>query len=300
MIAPDRAVEYKPVSKSPLEIIERAIRPLSHLAHRKGVSLNYESTLDDSYYQVYEQLLRQSVTNLVKNAIVHSKGTQIQVSFAIHPDHNEAILTVEDDGVGLHSHVIETMYEPFRKGNDSAEGSGIGLFVAKEMAERMQGELTYATSSLGGAGFTLTFPTERAEQAKSRTAIQADLTGLRILLAEDDLLIRTLTHQTLGRAGAQVAVAKNGKVAVEKFERGQFDLVLTDIMMPELDGFGVTRSIREQNKITPNIALTAAVLGEETDRIQDLGATTVLPKPIDLNRLILMEKLQELGIRSAA
>ena len=111
-------------------------------------------------------------------------------------------------------------------------------------------------------------------------------------------MIRTLTHQTLGRAGAQVEVAENGKVAVEKFERGQFDLVLTNIMMPEMDGFGLTRTIRQQDKITPIIALTAAVLGEETDRIQDLGATMVLPKPIDLNRL--METLQELGIRSAA
>ena len=298
VIAPDRAAEYKPVSKSPKDIIERAIRPLSPLAHRQGVSLVYGSDLDDSCYQVYEQLLRQSVTNLVKNAIVHSKGTQIQVSFAINSEHSEAVLIVEDDGVGLSPHMIETMYEPFVKGDDSADGSGIGLFVSKEMAERMQGQLTYSASSLGGAKFTLTFPVERAQQAESRTAIQADLTGLRVLLAEDDLLIRTLTHQTLGRAGAQVAVAENGKVAVEKFERGQIDLVLTDIMMPELDGFGVTRAIREQDKITPIIALTAAVLGKETDRIQDLGSTAVLPKPIDLNRL--METLQELGIRSVA
>ena len=298
VIAPDRAAEYKPVSKSPKDIIERAIRPLSPLAHQQGVSLVYESNLDDGLHQVYEQLLRQSVTNLVKNAIVHSKGTQIQVNLALNSEYSEAILTVEDDGVGLPSHMIETMYEPFIKGDDSAEGSGIGLFVAKEMAERMQGELAYSTSSLGGAKFTLTFPAERAQQAESRATIRADLTGLRVLLAEDDLLIRTLTHQTLGRAGAQVEVAENGKVALEKFEYGQFDFVLTDIMMPELDGFGLTRAIRQQDKKTPIIALTAAVLGEETDRIQNLGATAVLYKPIDLNRL--METLQELGIRSAA
>ena len=254
--------------------------------------------MDDGRHQVYEQLLRQSVTNLVKNAIVHSKGTQIQVNLGLNSEHSEAILTVEDDGVGLPSHMIETMYEPFIKGDDSSEGSGIGLFVAKEMAERMQGKLTYATSSLGGAKFILTFPAERAQQAESRARVRADLTGLRVLLAEDDLLIRTLTHQTLGRAGAQVEVAENGTVASEKFEHGQFDLVLTDIMMPELDGFGLTRAIRQQGKSTPIIALTAAVLGEETDRIQDLGATAVLSKPIDVNRL--METLQDLGIRSAA
>ena len=168
VIAPDRATEYKPVSKSPKDIIERAIRPLSPLAHQQGVSLTYESNLNDDHHQVYEQLLRQSVTNLVKNAIVHSKGTQIQVNLVIDSKHNEATLTIEDDGVGLPSHMIETVYEPFIKGDDSAEGSGIGLFVAKEMAERMQGELTYATSSLGGAKFTLTFPAERAQQAESR------------------------------------------------------------------------------------------------------------------------------------
>ena len=298
VIAPDRAAEYKPVSKSPTDIIERAIRPLSPLAHRQGVSLVYESSLDDSRYQVYEQLLRQSVTNLVKNAIVHSKGTQIRVNLAINSEHSEAVLTVEDDGVGLPPNMIETMYEPFIKGEDSADGSGIGLFVAKEMAERMRGELTYSQSALGGAKFTLTFPIKRSQQAEPRTAIRANLTGLRVLLAEDDLLIRTLTHQTLGRAGAQVTVAEDGKVALAKFGSDQFDLVLTDIMMPEIDGFGITRAIREQDKITPIIALTAAVLGEETDRIQDLGATAVLSKPIDLNRL--METLQELGIRSAA
>ena len=99
-------------------------------------------------------------------------------------------------------------------------------------------------------------------------------------------------------AGAQVEVAENGTVALEKFEHGQFDLVLTDIMMHELDGFGLTCAIRQQDKRTPIIALTAAVLGEETDRIQNLGATAVLSKPIDLNRL--METLQDLGIRSAA
>ena len=68
--------------------------------------------------------------------------------------------------------------------------------------------------------------------------------------------------------------------------------------MTEIDGFGVTRGIRGQDQNIPIIALTAAVLGEETDRIQDLGATAVLSKPIDINRL--METLQDLGIRSAA
>ena len=298
VIAPDRAAEYKPVSKSPKDIIERAIAPLSPLAHRQGISLEIRSHLDESNYQIHEQLLRQSVTNLVKNAIVHSQGTQIQVNFAMNTEQTEVKFIVEDDGTGLPSQMIETMYEPFVKGDNSTEGSGIGLFVAKEMAERMQGELTYSQSALGGAKFTLTFPVKRSQQAEPRAAIRADLTGLRVLLAEDDLLIRTLTHQTLGRAGAQVTVAEDGKVALAKFESGQFDLVLTDIMMPELDGFGLTRAIRRQDQRTPIIALTAAVLGEETDRIQDLGATAVLPKPIDLNRL--METLQDLGIRSAA
>ena len=109
VIAPDRAAEYKPVSKSPKDIIERAIRPLSPLAHQQGVSLVYESNLNDGLHQVYEQLLRQSVTNLVKNAIVHSKGTQIQVNLALNSEYSEAILTVEDDGVGLPSHMIETV-----------------------------------------------------------------------------------------------------------------------------------------------------------------------------------------------
>lgn len=176
--------------------------------------------------------------------------------------------------------------------------ASIGLFVAEDMAKRMQGNLDYSKSQLGGAKFTLTFPIEPTEVTIPLTVMKVDLTGLRILLTEDDLLIRTLTHQALGRADAQVSQAKNGKVALEKFDPELFDLVLTDIMMPEMDGFEVTRGIRGKDRNMPIIALTAAVLGVETDRIQDLGATAVLPKPIDLHRL--METLEELGVRSAA
>ena len=298
VIAPERAAEYQLESTCPKSVIERAIRPLAPIVHREGLILEFASQIPESNYVIYQQLLRQSVTNLVKNAAVHSKGTQVRVNFSINSKQTEAKLTVEDDGIGLPAHLTKTMYEPFIKGDDSSEGSGIGLFVAKDMAKRMRGNLDYSKSQLGGAKFTLTFPIERTEVTKPLTVMKVDLTGSRILLAEDDLLIRTLTHQALGQAGAQVSLAENGKVALEKFDPELFDLVLTDIMMPEMDGFEFTREVRKQDGNIPIIALTAAVLGEETDRIQDLGATAVLPKPIDLHRLI--ETLEKLGIRSAA
>ena len=153
----------------------------------------------------------------------------------------------------------------------------------------MDGSLSYETSELGGACFVATFPMQVAEQAQAQAQAQDILSGLNILLAEDDSFLAQLTQKMLSAKGAKVTVAENGKMALSAFETQvmtqAFDVVITDLMMPELDGHGLVKAIRESDAQLPVIAVTAAVIGQETDQLMAEGATAVLSKPIKVDEL---------------
>lgn len=112
-------------------------------------------------FLLHAQPLRQVVTNLTKNATIHSGGSVVQVSFDYQSDADGTILgalIVEDDGRGIPEVLREQVFEPFGRGDTERDGSGLGLFIVKQIASLMNGTLDYSTSKLGGACFTLIFP----------------------------------------------------------------------------------------------------------------------------------------------
>jgi len=112
------------------------------------------------------------------------------------------------------------------------------------------------------------------------------LDGLTILFAEDSPVLRMMTIKVLEKQGAKVLVAEDGKEALERAKNERFDVVLTDIFMPNMDGYGLTQNLREKIGFKgPIIGVSAAVVGEESDRLIALGANAVLAKPLDLNLL---------------
>ena len=250
-------------------------------------------------FSFHTQALRQSTTNLVKNAALHSGGTRILVTLTLTPrsvDRATLSLRVEDDGQGIPDHLRDSVFEAFKRGDTQADGSGLGLFIVNNMADLMGGTLTYSQSSMGGAAFELSLPIFRAEAEQPDTSHQPaerlSLDGLRVLFAEDDAMLRMLTTKLLTKAGAQVDGYENGRLALEAFSPEKYDLVITDLMMPELNGHELTRAIRMQSKEVIIIAVTAAVLGAETEQFNREGANLVLPKPITTANLI--EALTEL------
>ena len=289
VVAPERALESKLEVGHPANKVERAISPLKPMIEEAGFSVSLAvPEKGEKHYHLHSQPLRQLVTNLVKNAVVHSGGDRVQVELILNEDsetQTQATLRIGDNGKGLTQAEQQHVFEAFGRGDTSSDGSGLGLFIVSQLVKKMDGSLSYETSELGGACFVVSFPMQVAEQAQA----QDILSGLNILLAEDDSFLAQLTQKMLSAKGANVTVAENGQIALNAFQTHvmtqAFDVVITDLMMPEPDGHGLVKAIRESDTQLPVIAVTAAVIGQETDQLMAEGATDVLSKPIKMDEL---------------
>lgn len=298
VVSPERALETKSLEDTdPVRIINRALSPLSQLLQQNAIKLRLRIEKPEGVvFSLHGQPLRQVVTNLVKNAAIHSGGTTVYVSFdyELAADGTAfAQLKVEDDGRGISEHLRAKVFDSFTRGDTAKDGSGLGLFIAKEIGVLMQGTLVYTSSEHGGACFTLKFPMKKAEVHEQMEGKQLSLEGLRILLAEDDAMLRMLTEKSLSELGAEIESYDNGQKALSAFQTGQFDLVLTDLMMPVMDGHELTKSLRAIGAQTPIVAVTAAVIGEETERLLKVGANAFISKPITPAKL--KETLASIG-----
>ena len=293
VVAPERALESKLEVGHPANKVERAISPLKSMIGEAGFSVSLDlPAKGEKHYHLHAQPLRQLATNLVKNAVVHSGGDRIQVELTLDETdatQTQATLRIGDNGKGLTRAEQQNVFEAFSRGDTSSDGSGLGLFIVSQLVKKLDGSLSYETSELGGACFVVSFPMQVAEQAQAQAQAQDILSGLNILLAEDDSFLAQLTQKMLSAKGANVTVAENGQIALDAFQTHvmtqAFDVVITDLMMPELDGIGLVKAIRESNTQVPVIAVTAAVIGQETDQLMAEGATAVLSKPIKMDEL---------------
>lgn len=290
VVAPERALESHRTIDSPVLIIKRALDVLRPLVHQNGMRLTFELDAEYTAYEIHAQSLRQLVTNLVKNAAIHSGGDVVSVRLSYTPsdtieDVIIANLTIADNGRGLPAHLKHKTYEAFQRGKTETDGSGLGLFIAQTFAKQMGTTLMYTDTAGGGATFTVQIPLEvgKAKTAAIQPMNVRDISfkNLHILCAEDEATIRLLTERSLEARGAVVKCVSNGEEALKAFQNDPtYNLILTDLMMPKMDGHELTRQIRKLNPDVTIIAVTAAVIGHETEQFYKDGANAVIPKPI--------------------
>ncbi len=239
------------------------------------------------------QLVRQILTNLVKNASVHSACSEILLKIsAIRKDETQWLtsIQVEDNGRGISPADQEKMFTAFARGSTQADGTGLGLYIAREYANQFGGDLTYRLREEGGSVFELTFMAEEAvqyEQPLEQEAATKTIEGMHVLLAEDNEVIRRVTEIVINKGGSTVAMANDGieALALVKENPDKYDLVITDIMMPNMNGYELTSKLREFGFRKPIIGVTAAVIGEESEQLLAMGANQVIEKPVDLPKL---------------
>lgn len=287
-----KAVERKPTNL--YELIERTTDSLTSILNERQqkLTLNTFGTLPQALL-LDRQRLRQVVTNLVKNGSVHSGGTQIDIQ--IHTELQQQVanirISISDNGTGLDPSMQSRLFEAFARGNKDADGTGLGLYICQQLANQMNGRLSYQPRKGGGSCFTLEFsaqlPNEEALQQLQPTEIQDNIRGKRVLLAEDNNTIRMITAKMLENAGASLTLAENGQAALELYQHtpDAFDLIITDIMMPQMDGYEFTRELRALGCTLPIIGVTAATIGTESKQLLEQGATQVISKPISMNSL---------------
>ena len=281
-----------------------ALQLLDHQATDKGLNIviDYHADLPLRFLGDPTRL-QQVMLNLVGNAIKFTEKGYITVAVMPGAQPDMIHFSVADNGIGMTSEQQLTIFNSFSQADSSTTrrfgGTGLGTVISKQIAEMMGGEI-WLESAIGQGSifhFTARLPVASEHQGclfEEGSALTGGYSSPRlfnILLAEDIEANATLATLRLKQQGHQVEWVKNGRQAVDAFTSGGFDLILMDVMMPELDGLEATRKIRAlekpQGRHTPIFALTASVMREDYNKCIAAGMDSIHGKPIDFGELML-------------
>lgn len=276
--------------------IDSIIASFNVKASEKGIQINKVFQDVPQYVNGDQHKLQQVLNNLFSNAVKFTERGSVTLSATTEKRCNGSVYfvcTVSDTGIGISPENLEQVFESFvQAGNDMVRrfgGTGLGLAITKRLIELQGGKIT-ASSTLGqGTSFCFELPlllsTGSNEEPlvieqRQNGSVNQSLKGKQILLIEDNLVNQKVTYLMLHKAGLEVDIAAHGKEAVAFLERKTYDLIITDLQMPEMDGFQTAVYIRNKLALqTPIIAMTASALRNEKDRCLQLGMNEYLTKP---------------------
>ncbi len=292
-----------------LEIYEDIRTILAPLAESSGIHL----VLDETGIRFPDVCcdrvrVQQILINLLNNAVKFTdRGGKVSLS-ASQTEEEDAIRTVfevSDTGCGISPAFMPRLFQPFAQENRNPSkygtGTGLGLVISRNFASLMGGDITVESTEGVGSVFTVTLffkktcplPSKETAPADSAPPSYEDLSGLRILLAEDNLINQEVAVGVLARIGIQVDLAANGSEALRMFVQsapGCYDAILMDIQMPYMNGFDAARAIRSQerpDRNVPIIAMSADIFDASRNAARDCGMNGYVTKPLDMDVLYL-------------
>jgi len=232
--------------------------------------------------------LQQVLWNILKNAIKFTpNGGTIQVTTAPHLP-GKAQFSISDSGVGMDSQVLPKIFDAFEQGDEKITrqfgGLGLGLAITKALVELHEGKIRAESEGAGrGSTFTVEWPTSKVEKPVegSSNAERASGDSLRILVVEDHQDTAAMLARLLGVTGYQVTVANSAASALETAARQPFDLVVSDIGLPDSTGYDLMRGLRARHEIK-GIAMSGYGMEEDIRKSLDAGFTEHLVKPVNL------------------
>ena len=270
-------------------------------AQEYGISLkiNYENISDNNY--IGDSLrISQVLTNLINNAIKFTKRGG--VSLKVKNMGNDIIkFEIIDTGIGLKQEQIETLFEEFTQADMSTSrkygGTGLGLSISKNLVDIMGGKIN--VSSVYGEGSTFSFELPLVESKTKEIDTISDeendknldenrlkkIKNKKILNAEDNKMNQMVISMLLENSNINIDFALDGKIAIEKIKNNNYDLILMDIQMPNMNGYEATKIIRKIYPKIPIIALSANIMKEDIEEALNSGMNDTLAKPIDMDKL---------------
>lgn len=241
--------------------------------------------------------LRRMLTILLNNAVKFTPQGGITVSASLLEQHGlkaRIVIAVEDTGVGIRPEMLERIFEPFVQVDMSSTrrfgGTGLGLALCRRLAELVGGTVSARMRLEGGSRFELELPFALQQPLGLDGVAAARHAVRRILVVEDDATSQRLVVRLLRQLGHLVDAASNGAEALELLSKGRYELVLMDVLMPEMDGLETLRRLREAERQrgvarTPVIVLTADVLRCTEEGMLSVGFDAYLTKPLQLDQL---------------
>src|SRR5271157_1011060 len=274
--------------------IVRAIKTLALRAQQKGLELTC-----DIRPEVPEELvadptrLRQVIINLVGNAIKFTPRGEVDLQVALESKTQDQVLlhfVVQDTGIGVSPQKQKLIFEAFSQADGSTArrfgGTGLGLTISKRLVERMDGRIWVESVEGQGSAFHFTASLGVGKVAEPPPAVPTiDLAGLAVLVVDDNTTNRRILREMLSNWGMRLSLAESGAAALECLKQAPypFGLILTDVNMPDMDGFALVEQLRQG----PDLAATAKVImltsaGQRGDaaRCRELGVAAYLTKPV--------------------
>jgi len=284
------------------ELIGACAQSFQHSAVQRGLALNLRIPDDMRGLQVQGDptRIRQILVNLVGNALKFTEQGRVSIEAQWQSLDHELLwftCSVRDSGIGISSESLELMFNAFQQADSSISrrygGTGLGLPIARTLAERMGGTLRAQSEEGRGSVFTLEIPLALYKQVLPPLAAPRALNGQghgegrNVLLVEDNPVNQTVIEAMLRSLGFTVSVATDGAQAVRSAEGGDFEVILMDCRLPIIDGYEATRQIRclPGRSDVPIIALTANALQGDRETCLSAGMNDYLAKPFKRNDL---------------
>ncbi|MDD5297875.1 MAG: PAS domain S-box protein [Rhodocyclaceae bacterium] len=276
-----------------------AVNMIRTRANAKGLALRVEMAPDLPAVCITDPLrLSQILTNLLSNAVKFTE--EGEVALRAEREGKQMRFSVTDSGIGMSDDQVDRIFSAFEQADGSTTrkfgGTGLGLTITRQLVGLMGGSIRVSSKPGSGSRFEVRLPLLEPSSGLPPEVENVPLTtqklrlaGLSILVAEDTEVNRLVLAEMLAHEGARVALAENGREAVEAIVRGgrhAFDLVFMDIQMPEMDGFEATRRILELLPDLPVVGQTAHALAEDRERCLAAGMLDHVTKPLDPEILV--------------
>ena len=301
-----------------LPLLKGVVATYGQLASAKGIQLRYRYDESLSQAHLFDPLrLSQILNNFTSNAIKFTASGTVEISATLSSQQegcDEVRFCVKDSGVGIDKEHLARLFQQYEQASpDTARmygGTGLGLAICRSLAELMEGNISVESTSGVGSSFCFTtllpianLATQRDLQLQLARGEEAEVHELvdtnpwhsvdepiSILVVDDHPVNRMLLKQQLEQLGLHADIAAYGIVALALWQTGHYDMLITDCHMPEMDGYELTRCIRDieaqdGREPTPIVAWTANVMSEEEGRCKAAGMDDVLTKPTELAEL---------------
>jgi CheY-like chemotaxis protein len=283
------------------EAVAEEVRQQLPVAHARGIQLLFSSPPASILTRTDRVKLGRVLGNLLGNAIKFTPAGSVTVSLLVGSD-RRAHIHIKDTGIGIDPEHLPRIFDEFfqlrNPERDPTKGTGLGLTICKRLVDAMGGSLLVESQPNLGSTFTVVLPilsvtnlnpSSSPQPSQDDSAARRNsLNGLRILLVEDEHITRTATRRILESEGANIAEAATVRETLRILAERPFDVLLLDLMLPDGTGRDVLNSIRQKRppELKSILVLTGDLADDRASEMRSLGATALIPKPIQLQTVL--------------
>ena len=301
-------VQYTPAPVDIAEVSESVLTIMYGYLSNRDITFQTELEEPNTRYVLTDAVrVREVLVNILGNAVKFTNdGGTVTYAVSYHPGEDDRHVNVRyrisDTGIGMSEDFVDHIFDEFSQEDLGArtqyKGTGLGMAITKRYVDLMGGTISVESKKDVGSTFTVELPMEIADSCEGKITDyavgKADLHGLKVLLAEDNDLNAEIAIVQLEELGMQITRAVDGKEAVRCFAenpQGTFDIILMDIMMPQMNGYEATKAIRSlddrpDGRTIPIIAMTANAFAEDVQASLDAGMNGHLSKPIVMDEVV--------------